>query len=35
MKADVFLDTNVLLYAAADVKQEETKKAVNPFRGVD
>ena len=26
MKADVFLDSNVLLYAAADVKQEAAKK---------
>ena len=26
MKADVFLDSNVLLYAAADVKQEGAKK---------
>jgi predicted nucleic acid-binding protein len=26
MKADVFLDSNVILYAAADVKQEGAKK---------
>ena len=26
MKADVFLDSNVLLYAAADVKEEGAKK---------
>ena len=35
MHADIFLDTNILLYAASGVEAENAKRAVavvNPFR---